>query len=402
MSPECKAVWSLDFINMSFNPNFIAKYRKRRATITLSLQRSLLPGTQQLASEEKIAKREKKRIKEEIKDLRDTNKMMMQLVKENKDKLRELMYGRLVGEVKEEKKKVLTYTCPCPRDECVGFLSESLQCGMCEKYACKKCRVALESKDDKDHECDPDTVETVKFISKSTRQCPKCHTPIHKIEGCDQMYCTQCHTPFSWTTGAIETGRIHNPHYYEYQRKVNNGVAPRVAGDVRCGGLPGFHELNAKSRSVGCGATTHDMVLDSHRIVTHILAVEIPRLTRDDHETKHTQLRVKFLLNKIDKVKWLSEIKRLMKKGEKEKEYCDVLRMFTTTIGDILRNFVTSDTDAKALTQLAQLHPLRKYANEAARRIGNRYKNAYPMITTNWVYKANGERHILLTKHTYL
>ena len=60
------------------------------------------------------------------------------------------------------------------------------------------------------------------LIKKSTKNCPKCAVPIYKISGCDQMYCTECHIAFSWRTGEIDNGTIHNPHYFQYQREIAN------------------------------------------------------------------------------------------------------------------------------------------------------------------------------------
>ena len=47
------------------------------------------------------------------------------------------------------------------------------------------------------------------------------------VKNCDQMWCVCCNTAFSWKTGEIETGRIHNPHYYQHLRNMAGG------GDIR-------------------------------------------------------------------------------------------------------------------------------------------------------------------------
>jgi hypothetical protein len=56
------------------------------------------------------------------------------------------------------------------------------------------------------------------------------------------MYCTNqqegtyCNTAFSWKTGEIVTGTIHNPHFYELQQR--KGIQMRNVGDIQCGGMP--------------------------------------------------------------------------------------------------------------------------------------------------------------------
>ena len=79
------------------------------------------------------------------------------------------------------------------------------------------------------HECKQEDIDTFQEISKNTRPCPKCNIRIHKISGCDQMWCVGCNTAFSWTRGTIETGRIHNPHYFDWL--FNGANQPEVMND---------------------------------------------------------------------------------------------------------------------------------------------------------------------------
>ena len=126
-----------------------------------------------------------------------------------------VIYYILCGEKNEQKKA----TTKCYTPSCNGFLDHKLYCILCKKTTCSSC---LEE-NKKGHECNPDTVETVKLIKTDTKSCPKCNTNIYKIDGCDQMWCTKCRTGFSWETGKIET-KLHNPHYYEWMRANANNV----------------------------------------------------------------------------------------------------------------------------------------------------------------------------------
>jgi hypothetical protein len=118
---------------------------------------------------------------------------------------------------------------PCPINECKGYIfSNTGKCGICETIVCKKCHVIIGQES---HECKKEDLETIKMIHEQSKPCPKCFTRISKIDGCDQMFCIHCKTAFSWKTGKIETGRIHNPHYYDELRRINNGIIPREPGD---------------------------------------------------------------------------------------------------------------------------------------------------------------------------
>jgi DNA-directed RNA polymerase subunit RPC12/RpoP len=126
----------------------------------------------------------------------------------------------------------------CPMELCRGFLSTQYKCGTCQQQICSDC---LSLKQD-GHECVENDRLSAEMIKRETKPCPKCGTRIHKIDGCDQMYCTNqqegvyCNTAFSWRTGQLATGTIHNPHFYELQQK--QGIQMRNVGDIQCGGVP--------------------------------------------------------------------------------------------------------------------------------------------------------------------
>ena len=72
----------------------------------------------------------------------------------------------------------------------------------------------------------------------------KCGTLIHKLEGCNQMFCTMkdCHTPFNWKTGLIINGPIHNPHYFDFMAQQNATIINNP-GYNPCGGIPYFQHF---------------------------------------------------------------------------------------------------------------------------------------------------------------
>lgn len=109
-----------------------------------------------------------------------------------------------------------TFVAACPTD-CKGFLSNFYKCGTCLKTFCASCREEKQA----GHECDPETVATIKAILQDSKACPGCGMSINRVSGCDQMYCTLCDVAFSYKTGQKVTGVIHNPHYFDRLRKLS-------------------------------------------------------------------------------------------------------------------------------------------------------------------------------------
>lgn len=250
----------------------------------------------------------------------------------------------------------LGFTQPCPSSECRGFLTDDWECGICKNTFCKKCHEIFGD----EHSCNPDTVKTMKLLKRDTKPCPKCNIPIHKIEGCSQMWCTQCHTGFDWRTGCIETGRIHNPHYFEFKKRT------REHGDIPCGGRPNYRELK------------------QHGASKEILgvAVELYRIDRDLTYgfgyvyNDNLYLRMNYMMNEMTIEKFKKELQRRDKHNSKSTDIRDIYRMFLDTVGDILRQYMLDKS--RESEYMRDINELIDYTNNIIENIRKRYISRVP------------------------
>ena len=268
-----------------------------------------------------------------------------------------------------------TYICPCPNNDCRGFLSTRYKCGICNIQACSECREIKKE----NHTCDPNILESVKEIKKTTRDCPNCRTLIFKISGCDQMYCTQCHIAFSWRTGKVEKGQIHNPHYFEYLRA--NGEIPRNPNEERCGGLPDIWFLNNIHYKVPLSKPVlrfhrpepkfvADLLSQIYREVRHIREVEINALpTILDNQT-NLDLRISFLLKEISEDDFKVKLQRREKERTKKLEYREVLDMYVNVMQDLFYELEQSKNYEKFITQEEKV---RSYVDSGIFSINEKY-----------------------------
>ena len=231
---NCRKTWDQDFIVLNLNRSFYENtYKTHRKKLLFEREQSKIPDTMNDVA--RIAEAEEKEkgkiaLDHQIFELRN---QIMELTRQKQaiDREVHLIKTGKEQEVVERKKFIM----PCPVEDCRGFLSSAYKCGVCKLNSCPRCLVVLGENKDQEHVCDEDAVKTADYIKSTTKPCPKCGERISKINGCDQMWCTSCHTAFSWKTGLEDKGSvIHNPHYYQYQREVNNGVIPRNPGDNPC------------------------------------------------------------------------------------------------------------------------------------------------------------------------
>jgi len=254
----------------------------------------------------------------------------------------------------------------CPVTDCRGFLSTQWKCGICNVKVCKECHdpLSAEEVESDSHICNADKVASVKLIAAETRPCPKCSSVISKVSGCDQMFCTECKTPFSWKTGEVETGHIHNPHYFEWMRKSGTAIPQAPVGVLVCD-------------------MDHDTVIDqlrtrsyhNHRRLVlptedqqlceiiytryahmqhsqHVMRSLRRQLTNADEEKR--VLRVRYLTNELTEKGWKEALRQIEKNHHLIRSRMHLLEMYLASFRDILNTFLTS-TPMDVIKQLNQL-----------------------------------------------
>jgi uncharacterized protein YutE (UPF0331/DUF86 family) len=386
---HCSKVWDREFIDDNLTMTYrMNEYKKHRENILLDREIALMPATQGRAEQIKSANKMEKELiapfDAELRDLYTERDAIVRKINKINTLRNEAHYQiRLLRTGQGEKAKAeVSFIRKCPDSDCRGFLSTAWKCGLCSKWACPECHELKGENRDAEHTCNPDNVATAKLLAKDSRPCPGCATLITKIEGCDQMWCPQCHTPFSWRTGQKETGVVHNPHFYEWQRKQNGGVAPRVAGDVACGGVPHYNEVN--SRLVGLQPKEAQILMNFHRVIQHTQHVDIARYHNVFNEADNEELRIEYLLGKINADDLKLSVQAKEKKREKERAVRRALEVLVQAGVDILRRIMAADDANEKRKIMEELDSLRIYVNELLAKVNQRMKLAVHQYKSDW------------------
>jgi hypothetical protein len=273
-------------------------------------------------------------------------------------------------------------TVKCIVPECKGYLDNDFTCGLCNTHMCKVCHVQFEE----GHICNPDNIASVKAIAQETRPCPTCQTRIFKIIGCDQMFCTQCHTAFSWETGAIETGRLHNPHYYEWIRTRNQGNAPREMGDVPCGGLPGWKVVEEKMAELEVSIANTIYMREILKMATQLQDKEIRKFPVIQGRNNEMDLfSIDYLVGTITERVWKNKLYAFEIQKEINTEQRLLLDMMIAVLIDYFNDVQNMESKDNVDTMLYELDELRKYYNSCITNANERFEvRKFRQITYDW------------------
>ena len=396
---NCHRAWNDDFLDTNFTRAFrTGPYKAHRENVLFEREMAILP-TRQPRVEAKVKLRE---VGEKI---AESNRALVEIEKKKQEVLTvahrlHARAARFTAESEGRPPPAWTmaegekaapadkakFIMKCPGAECRGFLSSAYKCGTCQLWACPDCMVMKGKDKDAPHTCDESLKATVAMIVKESKPCPKCGERISKVDGCDQMFCVDCHTAFSWNTGQLVSGVIHNPHYYEYLRAQGGGVAPRNAGDVPCGGVPYYNQLlTVLNRKVSKG--TERRVMAIHRVTSEIQDFRLAQYQGQFNMNDNGDLGVLYLMKEVSKEAMKVELAKREKKREKHLAIRAVLEMFVNTSTMMLNVIVSAPPiveDEFTATTMVEYENLRRYVNESLMNVSRMKACSVPQIAPDW------------------
>ena len=415
----CKVEWDTEFLINNFTKVFVNKELKNhRENYLLDKQLAMLPETQEYAEHLKLIdglEKQKQMTLIKKRQLETELKKLNSEIRKIDFTISDIKYGTYN---KNKPKSEFTYKCPV--ENCNGFLNEKFECGICDNKICKHC---MEIKQD-EHECNEEKKETVKLLRQDTKPCPKCGELINKIiGGCDQMYCIKCHTAFSWRTGQLERGHIHNPEYYRWMRENGRDI-PRNPLDIvydPCGyNIISYSCLlrilrnyfpsekvqqNDRYRTYYNNPVTKDTqqtikITNMHRMVGHIdfLNTSFQNEIRSE-EIVLRNMRANFILNKINKCDFKKKLQMLEKKNNKSKKINDIWNLLRLVlieyIGKISEREYKKEDGVRIINEIIkESEKIRKYCNKSFNNVGKIYNMVYPGINTEWIQINNWESYL--------
>jgi hypothetical protein len=366
---KCRNKWSLEFTKNSLNAIFMDNdYKNHRKTILADRAISKIPEFYEGALRHAKISEGDLKMQAILKIVAEHQQIINDLYRQH-DQIRREMNETPASAAARK------FVMQCQNNGCRGMLTQQYKCDLCTKFTCPKCFLAIDG-EKADHVCKQEDIDTVEELKKNSRPCPSCGTRISKIDGCDQMWCPECKTAFSWAKGTVETGVIHNPHYYQWMRE--NGGVPRNPNEHNegCGNI--FYgasrkinsiifecltskklygrfcesfETNAASLSTHSKFATFEQIYkDSvialeetkmtyeelrrfnhyfsgfHRYINHMELAEM-RPLRQNLQVREEDRTViyNYILNHVNKEALANELIRIDNLNMKERAYCDIL-----------------------------------------------------------------------------
>jgi len=218
------------------------------------------------------------------------------------------------------------------------------------------------------------------------------------LRNCDQMWCVMegCGTAFSWNSGHVVTGTVHNPHYYEWLRRNGGGAAPaREVGDIPCGGLPAAYQIIGALRPSCIPAEIRNRILETHRNIRELIDMRLRDYPARPEALANKDLDVEYLMNTLTEAEWKRQLELSEARFNRKKEIGQILQTLATAGSDLM-NYILNQSAAGpevyavwlSTTALEQIELLRTFGNDSLKTLAKRDRTAVPQLEECWKWKA--------------
>lgn len=322
-----------------------------------------------------------KRNKSKITEINDKIKKLKEKVYINDLEIWKIRSGNDQKEEDIEKTRQKSFIMPCIVSGCRGYLSTGYKCPLCKIKVCSKCH----KKKEKNHVCIEDDVKSVVSIRKETKPCPNCGSRIHKINGCNNMFCTNCGTPFNWRTGLISSRQnIDNPHTAEWLRNHGNTTIEPCL----------FLSLDLDNKTI-----EYIFLRKAFNNANHISEYYISDILRAVHPTEvNLDNRIEYLIGDINETEFKKKIIINGIKEEKKRE----LKLIYTTYCNVVKSLAKQCEGEEHLSfirkKIEEIKEMINYTNQSLREVSYYRKCKVDIIDLNQDHP--GIKRIRITKKT--
>lgn len=403
---KCKALWDYEFIVKRFGRSFNKRCLTHMTKMVFEEERVKFPITQGYAKYDRFMEDVIKPYKENLFRVTDHLREILHYenrrnvcahlrctIDDNQNRIRHLTIRiqrwKDTYDMNHDKSCISNapvVVSKCPVEKCEGFVTDNWKCGVCDTAVCKRCNmIKMDS-----HKCNESDVESFRVIRKDSKPCPKCATLIHKISGCDQMWCTLCKTTFSWETGEIQTNvMVHNPHFFEWFRKHG-----RADGEihVNCNGLPPQTVFLLHVRTALRDRYTKQMLYAMYRLVAHVYQHEMTHKYRvpEPQVVSNVDIHIKYLNQEMSKTRFercLMKRKKRAKVLERQRQIFDT---FVKVASDIFHKILhCNDSKVCDDEMIPEFMELLKYVNGEFVALGKVYEMHMPQLEFFTAYCTN-------------
>jgi hypothetical protein len=171
----------------------------------------------------------------------------------------------------------------------------------------------------------------------------------------------------------IETGIIHNPHYFQFMKENGGGAVPRNVFDVQCGGLPFINDIFQFIKKQGYDRDIISFLRTEYELLAHHREVTLRLLPIPNEQINHTQLMIKFVLHdytekQCKQMLFVKEQKR--SRGIEERQIMDSFLIIGEEYFRKLLQYLISIEQF-----ISEIHELHEYSKKELDLLNKRYNH---------------------------